>query len=169
MERNNRGITLIEMLVYISIFVTVTNLAFSTFLTGVRNIKRVGLSLYEQQNLDAAVDMIRLDVTNADKFMEYTTGENCLVLSSFKDGRDCVIIYLSDGAYVTRLEGADDERPSRTNSIRLNAERFDFAIMQEGALEYVKADITAKRRIAHRQYRRFRFSFIEAPAGEMSQ
>ena len=171
MTKNKKGLTLIEMLVYISIFIAVSDLAYTAFFSGFNDLEKVAFSLYEQQNIDMLVDRIRLDINNSQEllssFLEYKTGENCLILSSNKNGEDLITIYFWDGTHVVRLEGsAGDKKLSRTSSTRLDVSKFNFTIEKNGSVEYVKGDLEIQKRISHRNRKNIRLSFIEAPSAE---
>ena len=171
MPKNRKGLTLIEMIVYLSIFIVLSNALYRGFLIGFANIKEISFSLYEQRNLDLLVDRIRLDVANSREilpsFADYRTGKDAIVLSSKMGGKDFVTVYAWDGSHVVRLCGpADEAKLPRSGSYRLDVKRFDFSIEESGPLKYVKADIEITKRMSLQNRKNFQISFMEVPGQE---
>ena len=171
MLKNRKGMTLIEILVYMSIFLVLTNALYRGFFLGFASIKEISFSLYEQRNLDVLVDRIRLDIGNSREilpsFADYRTGKNTLVLSSKREAKDFITVYEWDGGHITRLCGAADEKElPRTASYRLDVDRFDFSIEESKPRRYVRADVEIAKRMGPRNKKKFRMSFIEVPGQE---
>lgn len=134
--RNEKGFTVIELIVAMGVFVVIVTVAVGTFITVVRNERKLTSLMEVNNNAGGVLEQMAREIRTGYRFCD-TTGQNpdapCALFAqslAFTNYQGKAVTYEYDGVrhVVTRSEDGGDPRPMTAGDVTVT--RLDFTVVQ---------------------------------------